>query len=189
MPSQPTRYGRVSPTRRLSADLATLHRNNPLEYNSLPLDRSARRQHRRKQHQQQQQHRRLSEQNLPDFGGGGGKFKQHGSSSSSEDVRAASEDRLLAPPMRPWMGVRSELLPAAVHKKSSVGGRRKMREEQRRREKKEDGTSRKTSAAKRVSASVPTLRISPLGLAGRPVHSLWLNSRVEKSSILPQGDS
>ena len=144
----------MSPTRRLSADLATLHRN-PLEYNSLPAS-SARRQHRRKQHdhQQQQQHRRRSEQNLssdlPEF-------KQGNSSSSSEDARAASEDRLLAPP-RPWSelsGQRPELLPdQSCWKKSSVGGRRKMREEQRRIE-----TSRKNSSLgrdiKRVSASVP----------------------------------
>ena len=152
----------MSPTRRLSADLATLHRINPLEYNSLPPDRSARRQHRRKLHQQ---HQRRSMVDLPEFGGA--KFKQQGSSSSSEDVRAASEDRLLAPPSRPWVEARSEPPP----KRSSVGGRRKMREEQRRREKKEDGTSRKNPADKRVSASVPTLRISPLGLAGRPVHT------------------
>ena len=148
MSSQPTRYGRVSPTRRLSADLATLHRINPLEYNSLPPDRSARRQHRRKLHQQ---HQRRSMVDLPEFGGA--KFKQQGSSSSSEDVRAASEDRLLAPPSRPIWG--------AEAKRSSVGGRRRMREEQRRREKEATTAAAWRDPAKRVSASLPAF-IMPL---------------------------
>ena len=77
-----------------------------------------------------------------------------GSSSSSEDVRAASEDRLLAP-ARPWVEARSELLASSEKaptqgKKSSVGGRRKLREEQRRREEKQDN-SKKYADDKRVS--------------------------------------
>ena len=113
-----------------------LNRSNPLEYNSLPLDRSARRQ-RRKQHQ------RRSMVDLPEFGNGA-RFKPQGSSSSSEDVRAASEDRLLEARLEGRSGP----------KRSSVGGRRRMREEQRRREK--EGNSRE-SPATRVSAQVVSI--------------------------------